>query len=47
MIEESTITGWDWFKMFVFWFLMILLRAVMVLTFYPIIKKSGYGLTKK
>jgi len=33
--------------MFVFWFIMIILRAVMVLTFYPIIRKSGYGLTKK
>lgn len=47
MISESTITGWDWFKMFAFWFLMIIIRAIMVLTFLPILKASGYGVTKK
>ena len=33
--------------MFLFWFLMIILRSLMVLTFYPLLKRSGYGLTKK
>ena len=33
--------------MFLFWFLMIGLRALMVLTFYPLLKRIGYGLTKK
>lgn len=33
--------------MFLFWFLMIGLRTLMVLTFFPILKRSGYGLTKK
>ena len=47
MIEESTITFADWVRMFLFWILMIVLRAVMVLTFYPLIKNIGYGLTKK
>jgi NhaP-type Na+/H+ or K+/H+ antiporter len=46
MIEESTITFADWLRMFLFWFLMIALRAVMVLTFYPLIKGTGYGLSK-
>ena len=47
MIEEHTITGGDWVKMFLFWFLMIIARIFMVLTFYPLLKKYGYGLTKK
>lgn len=47
MISESTITGWDWIKMLVFWVLMIIVRAIMVLTFLPILKASGYGITKK
>jgi NhaP-type Na+/H+ or K+/H+ antiporter len=33
--------------MFFFWFLMILSRLIMVLTCYPILKKTGYGITKK
>jgi hypothetical protein len=47
MIAESTITGWDWIKMFAFWILMIIVRAIMVLTFVPILKATGYGITKK
>jgi NhaP-type Na+/H+ or K+/H+ antiporter len=47
MIAESTITGWDWIKMFAFWILMIIVRAIMVLTFLPILKATGYGITKK
>lgn len=47
MIEESTITAMDWVRMFIFWFLMIGMRTLMVLTFYPILRKTGYGLTKK
>jgi hypothetical protein len=47
MIAESTITGWDWLKMFAFWILMIIVRAIMVLTFLPILRASGYGITKK
>jgi len=47
MIRESTITGWDWIKMFFFWFLMIIARLLMVLTCYPVLKKTGYGITKK
>jgi NhaP-type Na+/H+ or K+/H+ antiporter len=47
MIAESTITGWDWIKMLAFWVLMIIIRAIMVLTFVPILKATGYGITKK
>lgn len=47
MVSESTITGWDWIKMLIFWVLMIAVRAIMVLTFLPILKGSGYGITKK
>ena len=47
MIEETTIRVSDWIRMFLFWFFMIALRTVMVLTFYPVLKRFGYGLTKK
>ena len=47
MIEESTITAGDWAKMFLFWVLMLIARTIMVLTVYPVISKTGYGLTKK
>ncbi len=47
MINETTITFMDWIKMLIFWFLMILSRVIMVLTFYPILTKSGYGIGKK
>lgn len=47
MIDKTTITGLDWLKMLAFWILMILSRVIMVLTFYPFLKRSGYGLTRK
>lgn len=47
MIESSTITALDWFRMFIFWFLMIGMRTIMVLTVSPILKRTGYGMTKK
>lgn len=47
MIESSTITIMDWVRMFLFWFLMIGMRTIMVLTFSPILKRAGYGMTKK
>lgn len=47
MIDETTITGWDWAKMLLFYVLMILARGLMVLTLYPLLKKFGYGLTRK
>lgn len=33
--------------MLIFWVLMIIIRLIMVLTFYPILKSNGYGLNKK
>jgi NhaP-type Na+/H+ or K+/H+ antiporter len=45
MINEATITSGDWLKMFFFWILMIISRAIMVLTFYPFLTRSGYGIT--
>lgn len=47
MIDTATITAGDWFKMFFFWILMILSRGIMVLTFYPLLKRFGYGLNRK
>jgi hypothetical protein len=47
MIDETTITVGDWLKMFFFWILMIISRVIMVLTFYPLLKRFGYGLTQK
>jgi NhaP-type Na+/H+ or K+/H+ antiporter len=37
----------DWVKMLVFWVLMILSRVIMVLTFYPFLRRSGYGINRK
>ena len=47
MIEESTITATDWGKMILFYLLMLVARTIMVLTFYPLLRKFGYGLTRK
>jgi hypothetical protein len=47
MTDKTTITGMDWIKMLVFWVLMILSRVIMVLTFYPFLRRSGYGITRK
>ena len=47
MIEKSTITAGDWFKMIIFWGLMIVMRFAMVASFYPILRYFGYGLSKK
>ena len=33
--------------MLIFWVLMIICRAIMVVTCYPILRKSGYGITRK
>jgi len=33
--------------MLIFWALMIGVRALMVLSFYPILKSTGYGINKK
>ena len=33
--------------MLIFWVLMIGVRAIMVLSFYPILKSTGYGINKK
>ena len=47
MIEESTITTGDWVRMFFFYILMIIARMLMVLTFYPFLRNSGYGVNRK
>lgn len=47
MMNEDTITTGDWVRMFIFWFLMIISRVIMVLTFYPFLTRSGYGITSK
>jgi NhaP-type Na+/H+ or K+/H+ antiporter len=46
MIEKSTITGEDWIKMLIFYFIMLVARFIMVGTLYPILSNTGYGLTK-
>lgn len=33
--------------MFAFWALMIVVRAIVIYAFYPILKSRGYGLSKK
>lgn len=44
-MEGSTITSGDWVKLFIFYLCMIVMRFVMVGTFYGILKKHSYGLS--
>lgn len=45
--EDSTIEVSDWYKMLVFYGFMIGARIVMIGTFYPYLRKHGYGLNGK
>ena len=45
--SESLITGADWIKMFIFFFLMTLARYIMVSLMYPFLNKTGYPVTRK
>ncbi len=45
--NDHTLTTEDWIKMFAFWALMIVVRAIVIYGFYPILKSRGYGLSKK
>lgn len=44
--EDSTIVPSDWINLIIFYICMIVMRFVMVLTFYRLLKTHGYGLTK-
>ncbi|CAD8109667.1 unnamed protein product [Paramecium sonneborni] len=46
IMEEELIVSTDYFKMIGFYFLMILARFIMVLTFYPLLKCFGYPISK-
>lgn len=46
MMDKSTITSADWVKMFVFYLCMIVMRFVMVGTFWKLLQSHGYGLSK-
>jgi NhaP-type Na+/H+ or K+/H+ antiporter len=46
-IKYNTITTVDWIKLFAFWVLMIVVRAIVIYAFLPIIKNRGYGLSKQ
>lgn len=43
----TSITFGDWMKLFIFYILTTLARGVMVVTFIPCLRRSGYGLTNK
>jgi hypothetical protein len=45
--KYDTITTKDWIKVILFWPLMIIVRAITVYAFYPILKNRGYGLSRK
>jgi len=47
MIHKTTITFEDWIKLFFFYILTTLARGLMVLTCWPLLKNSGYGLSNK
>ena len=42
---SSTIDAADWIKMLLFYIFMTVARMIMIMTFYPILTRSGYGLT--
>jgi len=47
IISQSTIEQSDWIKLIVFYVLMNVMRLVMIMTFLPILRRSGYGLNKQ
>ena len=47
MIHKTTITSSDWMKLGAFYFLTTVARAIMVFTCWPLLKRSGYGLSTK
>jgi NhaP-type Na+/H+ or K+/H+ antiporter len=47
MIDKSTITVSDWVRMLIFWVLMVVMRFLMVASFYPVLTYFGYGLSRK
>lgn len=46
IIEEEHIKPSDYFRMVVFFFLMILGRYLMIMTFWPLVKRYGYPISK-
>lgn len=47
MINTEHIYSSDWIKLLIFYICMIVMRFVMVATFYPLLRSHGYGLTKE
>lgn len=47
ILDKSTITFSDWVRMLIFFVLMVIVRGVMVFTFYPLLRIFGYGLSYK
>jgi NhaP-type Na+/H+ or K+/H+ antiporter len=47
ILDKSHIDFSDWVRMFIFFILMVIGRGIMVLTFFPILKLFGYGLSYK
>ena len=43
----DTLTTDDYVKMFAFWALMIIVRAIVIYAFYPVLESRGYGLSRK
>lgn len=45
--NETTITFGDWMKLLIFYILSTFARGIMVATFIPCLRRSGYGLNNK
>lgn len=45
VIEEKYIHGSDYFRLIVFYFFMIICRYLMVISFWPLLKKYGYPMS--
>ncbi|EGR27161.1 sodium hydrogen exchanger family protein, putative [Ichthyophthirius multifiliis] len=46
IVGQSTIVMSDWFKMFIFWIFMIIVRWLMIIILMPLLRKSGYPITR-
>jgi hypothetical protein len=45
VIEENYIHASDYFRMIIFYFFMIICRYLMVISFWPLLKKYGYPMS--
>jgi NhaP-type Na+/H+ or K+/H+ antiporter len=45
--KYDTLTSSDYIKMLLFWVMMIIVRAIVIYSFYPVLQSRGYGLSRR